>query len=269
MEARHKMKSTVDIGGRSYTLESDDEYLRHVGATFEPDMVRLFQTLAHGTVLDIGANIGCTALLFSDLADHVHAFEPSPTTHELLVRNVRGAKGITTHNVGLGDAPGTTELTFAPNNRSGGFVSNRTSASAGHTVEKISIDTLDRVAGELGLTSVDFIKIDVEGFEAHVIRGARKTLSRYSPIVVLELNHWCLNAFQRTSVPDFLDYLRSVFPILYAIQAHNYQDLHDASESYIVMYRHILQSQYATLVGAFDESQMKQFHLMYAHRVDG
>jgi len=53
-------------------LESDDDYLAKMGYTFEPETVKLFQILAHGTVLDIGANIGCTALLFSQLADQVY-----------------------------------------------------------------------------------------------------------------------------------------------------------------------------------------------------
>lgn len=259
------MKATVDIGGTKYILESDDDYLANMGSTFEPETVRLFRTLARGTVLDVGANIGCTALLFSNLADRVHAFEPSPSTYALLCANVAEAMNIVTHNTGLGDMAGESELTFAANNRSGGFVSDKTSASAGHVIEKIVIDTLDNIIHQLSLTGVDFIKIDVEGFEAHVIRGGRATLSKYSPIVALELNHWCLNAFQRTSVPDFFDYLRSVFPILYAIQGNSYLDLHDKSESYIVMYRHILHTEYFTLVGASCDGQLERFHKAYAH----
>lgn len=259
------MKSIVEIGGKQFTLTSDDDYLVNIGSTFEPETVRLFKTLAHGAVLDIGANIGCTALLFSDLASHVHAFEPSPSTHTLLCENVKVAGNVTTHNIGLGDTPGESELTFAPNNRSGGFVSNKTSASAGHVVEKITIRTLDDVVQQLELTAVDFIKIDVEGFEGHVIRGGLKTLSRFHPVTALELNHWCLNAFQRTSVPDFLDYLRSVFPILYAIQGQTYLDLCDPSETYAVMYRHILHMEYVTLVGAFHDGQLAEFHSQYTH----
>lgn len=259
------MKAKVDIGGTEYTIESDDDYLAKMGPTFEPETVRLFQTLASGTVLDIGANIGCTALLFSHLADQVHAFEPSPSTYELLRKNVGVATNVFTHNVGIGDVPGESELTFARNNRSGGFVSDKTSASTGHVIEKIFIHTLDDTVQRLKLTDVDFIKIDVEGFEGHVIKGAQKTLSSYRPVVALELNHWCLNAFQRTSVPEFFDYLRSVFPLLYAVQGNGYMDLHDPSESYIVMYWHILHMKYLTLVGAFHDGELEKFNLAYVH----
>jgi len=261
------MQAIVNIGGTDRTLVSDDDYLRHVGAVFEPEMVQLFRTVARGTVLDVGANIGCTALLFSDLADAVHAFEPSPTTHAILSANVASVSNVTTHNFGLGVQPGTFELTYARNNRSGGFVSDRTQASVGHTVEAIEIRRLDDVVRALRLPAVDFIKIDAEGFEGSVLRGAPETLWRFRPVVVLEMNHWCLNVCQRTSLPDFIDYLADVFPILYAVQAGTYLDLHDASERYVVMYRHVLQSQYATLLAAFDEHQVMDFRASYARGV--
>ncbi|MGF6493635.1 FkbM family methyltransferase [Luteibacter sp. 621] len=261
------MEATVDIAGRRFQLTSDDDYLKSVGSEFEPDMIRLFRCFAKGTVLDIGANIGCTALAFSGMADIVHAFEPSPSTFRLMTTNTSVVQNVQHHNFGLGEAPGSFELTFSPTNRSGGFVSNQTKASAGHTVEQIEIRTLDDVAPTLGVDKIDFIKIDVEGFEGSVLRGAARTLATSQPVVALELNHWCLNAFQRTSVPDFLDYLRGVFPRLYAVQGNTYLDLHDPNESYAVMYLHILQMKYCTLVGAFDDSQLRTFHKDYVHRL--
>ena len=85
----------LKIGSNRYSIATDDEYLRSNGPgvkvriknalkalvgrnTFEPRMTRLFSTLIQptDTVLDIGANIGCTTLVFSELGSHVHAFEP-------------------------------------------------------------------------------------------------------------------------------------------------------------------------------------------------
>jgi hypothetical protein len=56
---------SVDIGGKSYVITSDDNYLADIENGFEPDMVRLFRSVASGSdvILDVGANIGCTALL--------------------------------------------------------------------------------------------------------------------------------------------------------------------------------------------------------------
>jgi len=259
----------VDIGGKRYPISSDDTYIDHMKDGFEPDMVRLFQSTANhsNTILDIGANIGCTAILFGTLANTVHAFEPSATTFAFLKKNVTrsGLGNVSLHNIGLGAESGELTLTFAPSNRSGGFVSNQTQASAGHVIENIVIRRLDEVVDDLDLRGIDFIKIDVEGFEGHVLRGGTRTLSSFHPLVVLELNHWCLNAFQRTSVPDFFDLLRSLFPIVLAVDGSNYQNLHDPSESYIVMYHHILQMRFTNVLCAFDESRLKPIREGFQH----
>ena len=283
------------INGKPYSISSDDDYLDHVEGEFEPEMVSLFKSLVQptDTVLDIGANIGCTSLLFGDLARKVYSFEPSPTTHRWLIENVQRAKlnNVEPLNLGLGKDAGTFELTFAPNNRSGGFVSNLTNASEGHQVEQITIAKGDDFIRERQIAKVDFIKIDVEGFEQSVIQGLAETIARDQPIVALELNHWCLNAFQRTSVPDFFDFLRSVFPYLYAVDMRytsNLRDrlqrellpflydkkdaknLHDQNAAYHVMYRHILHgSSYPTLVGAFKPKQLSALSSMFGMQLAG
>jgi len=273
------------IGGKKYEIASDDNYLEHIKGEFEPEMVVLFKSLirSNDVVLDVGANIGCTSILFGNLAEKVYCFEPSPTTFGYLEKNVKNARldRVTPVNVGLGKESGMFELTFSQSDRSGGFVSNVTSASQGHQVEQIKIIKGDDFMNESKVPKIDFIKIDVEGFEKSVIEGLSATIARDQPIVVLELNHWCLNALQRTSVPDFFDFLRSVFPHLYAVDmsyVRNFKDrvrrklipslydvkdaknLHDLNASYHVMNRHILNGfSYPILVGAFDKAQLETF----------
>lgn len=260
---------TIDIGGNKYNITSDDDYLEYIRHGFEPEMVKLFKVLANNseTILDIGANIGCTAILFGELSKNVYAFEPSPTTFTFLEKNILKSeiKNIFPLNAGLGAERGESTLTFPPTFRAGGFVSNQTQASVGHTVEKIVIRQLDEVVNSLDLQAIDFIKIDVEGFEGHVLRGAKKTLSSHRPVVVLELNHWCLNAFQRTSIPDFFDLLRSIFPILLAVDGSSYMSLHDENDSYSVMYQHIVHMRFPNIVAGFDESRIDQFRSIYEH----
>ena len=254
----------TNIGGRECQITSDDDYLEHVQGEFEPEMVKLFRSLINEdhVILDVGANIGCTAILFGDLGHQVFGFEPSPTTFSYLQKNVQAAKcaNVTTVNLGLGKENGFFELTFAKSNRSGGFVSNLTKASQGHQVEKISIVQGDDYIEETGLQHIDFIKIDVEGFEKNVIEGLAKTIQRDKPVVVLELNHWCLNAFQRISVPDFLDFLRGIFPYLYAVDIGDARNLHNQDDAYHVMYCHIVGGfKYANIVGAFEKDQLTSF----------
>ena len=252
------------IGERNFNVISDDNYLEHIRGVFEPGTVRLFSALVrpHDTVLDVGANVGCTSMLFGQLAERVISFEPSPSTYALLRKNLAAADlpNVTPVNLGLGREDGAFELTFAPDNRSGGFVSDNITASDGHSVEKISIAAGDRWLREAGYVQVDFIKIDVEGFERNVIEGLAGTLAASKPVVVLELNHWCLNAFQRTSVPEFFDFLRGVFPVLYAVddQEPIARDLHNNNDAYHVMYHHIVNNfRYPNLVGAFDRERVQ------------
>ncbi len=255
---------TTDIGGKHYRIESDDNYLDHIRGVFEPHMVQLFDSLVtpSDTVLDIGANIGCTSILFGSRARRVVSFEPSPTTFGFLKKNLdaSGLNNVTALNFGLGKAEGRFELTFSANNRSGGFVSNKMQASAGHQVEAIEIAQGDTFVQGANLDGGDFIKIDVEGFERDVIEGLRDTLSTCKPTVTLELNHWCLNVFQRIPIPDFFDFLRGVFPYLYAVDMDDIRDLHNGDDAYHVMYHHVVGGfRYPNIVGAFDPARLQAF----------
>lgn len=260
---------TVAIGDKTYSIVSDDDYLNHIRNGFEPDTVALFNSLLRASdwVFDVGANIGCTSILFGERCRKVYSFEPSPTTFKFLQRNLSSAdlNNVIPMNMGLGSCAGESELTFSPTNRSGGFVSDKTQASLGHSIEKIKIERADDLAKSLDLPALDFMKIDVEGFEKSVIEGAQELIGAHKPVVVLELNHWCLNAFQRITIPDFLDFLRARFPILLAVEGNTYRDLHNPNDSYHVMYHHIISFKYMNLVGAFSEERLAEFHKHFVH----
>lgn len=260
---------TCRIGENRYVIQSDDDYLLHIGDDFEPDMVALFASLIDRdmTIVDVGANIGCTALLFSDLGKTVHAFEPSRTTYQFLSTNLKsnGKGNVEAYNLGLGERDEKFQLSFAPENRSGGFISNKTSATQGHVTEDVEIVSGDRFFSEQNIGPVDFIKIDVEGFELDVIAGLKEQIGQHHPVVCLELNHWCLNAFQRISVPDFFDALLDVFPVLLAVDGQTFKDLHNEDDRYNVMYHHIIHFRYPNLVAAFEPAQLETFHQRFTN----
>ena len=140
---RRDLSQAVKIGANYFTITSDDDYLVHVGKVFQPEMCKLFDSLleSNHTALDIGANIGCTSILFGQKAKKVISFEPSPTTFRLLDLNIKnsGLNNVEIHNVGLGAEDEKLTLTFAASDRGGGFVSNKTQADARHIVEDIFI----------------------------------------------------------------------------------------------------------------------------------
>lgn len=246
----------IRIGNKGYRVSSDDQYLAAMGHDFEPHMVQLFRVLVgeKDVVADIGANIGLTALLFSGLARQVYAFEPSPSTFKILHVNLdaNGAHNVEAINLGLGQRAETLTITFAKNNRSGGFVSEKIRPSDGHMTEEICIDTLDNFFAA-NRQPPTFLKIDVEGFEQNVVKGGTGFLAKHKPTVVMEMNHFCLDVLQRITVPDFLDFMRSVFPVLYAIDTDNATavDLHDPHKAYFVMHEHVVRHRFPNLVGGF------------------
>jgi FkbM family methyltransferase len=263
--AEQVIRRNIIIGSRSYDVRSDDTYLAGMGRRFEPATVHLMERLVEpgDLALDVGANIGLTSLLLSTLAREVWAFEPCPGTCAFLQDNLArgGAGNVRAFNFGLGSADSDAELTRSASNRSGAFVSSTlVRPAAGHVTERIAIRQADAFWREQGQPHVGFMKLDVEGFEGDVLRGARHLLQACQPVVVLELNHWCLNAFQRTSVPDFLDFLRGIFPVLLAVDGTHFADLHDPETAYQVMHQHITAFRFGNLVAAFESHRLDRFH---------
>jgi FkbM family methyltransferase len=119
-------------------------------------------------VLDIGANIGVTAVIFAARAKQVHAFEPSPRALRLLRLNA--GPNVTVHPVALSDKAGTVEFEET------GML------DMSHFGKGISVPCL--TLDELGIVP-DVIKIDVEGAEHLVLKGATKTLA-HSPVIFFE-----------------------------------------------------------------------------------
>lgn len=253
------LEKRIAIDGKVYVIKSDDVYLKNVGDEFEPAMVDLFKAFIaeEDIVFDVGANIGLTSILFSGLSSRVFSFEPSPSTFALFAENLNnaGARNVVPCNVGLGSSAGSSTITFSSNNRSGGFVSERIQPGEGHITEDIEILTLDDFCRDRDV-SPDFIKIDVEGFEKSVIEGGLATIDRCKPIVIAEMNSFCLNVLHRTSLPDFIDFMKSVFPRLYAVDVNNaaFEDLHDPRRAYLVMHQNVVRHRFPNLVGGFDDS---------------
>lgn len=69
----------------------------------------------------------------------------------------------------------------------------------------------------------------------------------------MEMNHFCLNVLHRITIPDFLDFMRSVFPYLYAVDTNNISviDLHIPDQAYFVMHEHVVKFRFPNLVGGF------------------
>jgi len=72
----------------------------------------------------------------------------------------------------------------------------------------------------------------------------------------MEMNVFCLNVLHRVCLPDFIDKMKLVFPVLYAIDSNNKSilNLHAPAEAYAAMHAHIVHGRYPNLVGGFTNS---------------
>ncbi|HZS11321.1 MAG TPA: FkbM family methyltransferase [Nitrospirales bacterium] len=161
---------------------------------FEPDVsAEAARWLRPGAVaIDAGANFGWYATLFSKLVGsegQVHAFEPIPHTAAALAENCRlnDCGNVRINRLALGEQKG--EVTIYLNPRSAcGDASMYPASSEDARPTRCTVTTLDAYMAETGLTRCDFIKCDVEGAELECLRGARGLLSRFRPVVVVEIN---------------------------------------------------------------------------------
>jgi FkbM family methyltransferase len=142
-------------------------------------------------IFDVGANVGQSTIRFRRLwpqAD-IHAFEPGRTTFAELQRRTAGMERLVLNQTALGASPGACEL----QENSLGDMSSLLPPSGdswGTIVDRyaVPVTTVDLYAAERSLSRIDILKIDTQGFDLQVLRGARTSLERHLVrFVLLEL----------------------------------------------------------------------------------
>ncbi|GAA0306381.1 hypothetical protein GCM10009087_15390 [Sphingomonas oligophenolica] len=146
---------------------------------------RFFESFTgEGAIIDIGANVGLVSLVlarrFGDR--EVHAFEPNPTTFAALEANIarNRAQNVFCHRFALSDAEGVVLFHNDPVKRGTASIA----TGAGAHVQEVPATTLDAFAASRGIDSIGLLKIDVEGFETLVLRGAQRVLNEIRPAAI-------------------------------------------------------------------------------------
>jgi FkbM family methyltransferase len=189
MLASNIRTATCRYGDISYY--ADDQFIGHglekYGEYSEAEIALWRQIIKPGwTVLDVGANIGALTLPLAKLVGpkgQVFAFEPQPENYALLQKNIEQNQlesTVTTYDCALG--AGQTTIRVPPlaslgHNNYGGFELHDNDFG-----DQVAIRPLD----SLVLDAVHFMKVDVEGSEADVLRGAKDTIQRFRPILYVE-----------------------------------------------------------------------------------
>lgn len=142
------------------------------------------------TVLDIGANVGVTALYFSRIFPNaqIYAFEPAPDNFAVLAKNVANCARIRAFNFALGAKDATLELYASDNPVNFGGYSLH--AAGSDTSKKVSIPVRNVVSvlQENALEKIDVIKIDTEGAEWDILTAFPEPVLRTAKYITGELH---------------------------------------------------------------------------------
>jgi len=171
----------------------------YFGGLFEPIESYLFlKMIAPGmTVFDVGANCGQYTLLAAravGAAGAVHSFEPIPKTFRILEEHVRLNRfgNVTVNQAALWNEA--TQLSLG--NETEQAQSGRWSAGFAATdpsAVKVSAIRFDDYVRDQGITRIDLIKMDIEGAEPFMMQGARESLARFKPALLMEMNRTALD----------------------------------------------------------------------------
>ena len=206
VKLRLNSQRAYDLGVLCGTWEEHDEH-RVLCSYLRPGM----------TVIDIGAHIGVYSLLMAKVVGPtgcVYAFEPVPQFYERLLANIalNEATNIKPFQIAISDESGEIEFfvslphLFASFDEGGSSIFPYTPAHSQSI--KVLTETLDSFLERQGIERVDAIKIDVEGAELKVIKGAKNLLSRPDkPLLMLEVNPSALRAAGTTPEELFSEVL--------------------------------------------------------------
>jgi FkbM family methyltransferase len=169
------------------------------------------KSFGDGVVLDVGANTGSYALALTRFAPdaRIFSFEPHPRTFALLRARLAGT-GVQALNLALADKAGQLDLhDFADADGS-------TQASLSHdavtlygtrtVAHRVEVATLDGFLSDRGIERVAFLKIDTEGFDLNVLRGASAALAERR-IGMVQFEFIAANIATRVRMRDFFEVL--------------------------------------------------------------
>lgn len=191
---RRGLAAPIVTGEEGVRLELGTDYVARsifYSSNWEPEETALLRSLTPdgGTFLDVGANIGYFTLLASrwvGATGRVFAFEPVTSTHARLRRNIalNEASNVIPIQMGAASASGRAEIALEDDAGHSHLVSG---GNTGNRQETITLTTVDAFVASKGLQRVDVLKIDVEGADFEVLRGAVTTLRRFQPVVLMEV----------------------------------------------------------------------------------
>jgi len=189
-------------------------------------------------ILDIGAHAGSHSVLYSKInpSARIYAFEPQFNQFHVLQYNIKTleASNVTPIKFALGNKEcGATMCKYIRDGPNAGvsicenLAFNLGGCQLGEGGETVNIRRLDNFASELGLETISYIKLDVEGFENIVVDGGYEIIKKYKPILFFESNHKKIEAdmaefYITPRHPTIFDTLKSLDYNIFDVGGGNY-----------------------------------------------
>lgn len=202
----------AEVDGIKYQLdltEIIDSSIYYEGC-FEPMTTAVIKKYVREgmTVFDIGANIGCHTLLFAKLVGRgkVISFEPMSWAYSKLKRNLElnNFNNIKLEKIALSNVIRTSQdIHFRTSWTLDG------TSQGPNNKEIVDFITLDEYIIKNNINKVDFIKLDVDGYEYKVISGGLATLKRDKPLLLMELGIYSLQG-ARDNIHDLVNTLTGI-----------------------------------------------------------
>ena len=208
----------IERCGIKYSLDVSD-YVEHgVYLGYKDAAAEQLLSLAKDkkVIFDVGVNIGSTLLNFSKLSPNgmVFGFEPDSGNFYKAEKNLKlnNFDNVILINKGLGEKSEKVKL-FSVNENNAGMnrILNDADSETDEnlTFEEIEIITLDGFVKEKNIAQIDLIKIDVEGYELKVLKGAEQSLRKHFPTLFIELDEENLKV-QNNSAQSLISFLEQL-----------------------------------------------------------
>lgn len=167
------------------------------------------KNIKHGVVIDAGSNVGEFAIYAGLLgAKKVYAFEPVTKTYDILKNNIKInklEKTVIPIKMALGDQPGKTKIFFNYSGDGGANISRNINTI---NYEKIKVIKLDDFIKKN--EKINFIKMDVEGYEKQILLGAKRIIHKNKPILSFSAYH---NSTDKVDLPIVVKKIRPDYKI--------------------------------------------------------
>jgi len=227
-----KLEKAKVFGKYVFNYLADDKFVgqRIALEKYEPYLTELMlsKIKVGDVVLDIGANIGYYAVLFADKVGKkgkVIAIEPDPINFEILQKNIKENKlfNVVAVQAAAGNENKKMKIFESKENFGDHRMWEETLRPAGTSLDReakpVFCRKLDDLLKELEYQKIDFIKMDVQGFESLVIEGGEKIIEKNKPTIFFEYWPWG-NKKAGSDIKKMMEFFRKIYKKIFWVDEY-------------------------------------------------